>query len=163
MVLSTDCASPRPRVNEISYRTFCCSAGTSDFARNRWGADTFLRGFSQQIVEISVPQVAEQLCASMSQCSEKEWLDGSANPCELRKCLLCLCAPFSLSDEKFQLCGHSRGGCCLSVTDWHWSLFPSPARPPRLRREAYQKSNMAHSGLSEEWSNEAVSCGTFTT
>ena len=33
----------------------------------------------QQIVEVSVPQVAEQFCAGMFECSEKEeWLDGSA-------------------------------------------------------------------------------------
>ena len=44
----------------------------------------------QHIMEVSVPQVAEQFCAGMLESSEKEeWLYGSAHAC------------VSFSDEEF--------------------------------------------------------------
>ena len=47
----------------------------------------------QQIVEVSVPQVAEQFCAGMCECSEKEaWLDGSPPACELHNAF-CVVGP----------------------------------------------------------------------
>ena len=64
----------------------------------------------EHIVEVSVPQVAEQCGTSMFGSSEEEeWLDGSAPACELDTASWVVVLSFSFfffSDEELQLCGH---------------------------------------------------------
>ena len=80
-------------------------------------------GRCQQIHDVLVPQVAEQLCAGMLECSEKEaWTDGSAPVSELHNALCVVVHLSVFPEEAFQLLGRSRGEGCLTDQDWFCSL-----------------------------------------
>ena len=79
----------------------------------------------QQIVEVSVPQVAEQFRAGMFKWSQKEeWLDGFAPACELHNAF-CVVVPSLLFTEEERSCDssdihavnlHARAGAVLRIT-----------------------------------------------